>query len=148
MKRLFSLYFVILLTLQISGQYIDLKQFKDAGIDINQSPPQDLLNIGIGNCDMELIKSAIAKGADLNKQFEGAGISSFPLCSAIGAASSLMLPPDYSIIAVSYTHLRAHETPEHLVCRLLLEKNKKKTINTQIYSYVPNSTLTRTTPVW
>eukprot|EP00658_Telonema_sp_P-2_P028690 TRINITY_DN21938_c0_g1_i4.p1 TRINITY_DN21938_c0_g1~~TRINITY_DN21938_c0_g1_i4.p1 ORF type:complete len:169 (+),score=15.11 TRINITY_DN21938_c0_g1_i4:48-554(+) len=28
-------------------------------------------------------------------------------------------------IAVSYTHLRAHETPEHLVCRLLLEKKKK-----------------------
>src|SRR5678816_3483098 len=24
--------------------------------------------------------------------------------------------------ALSYTHLRAHETPEHLVCRLLLEK--------------------------
>ena len=24
---------------------------------------------------------------------------------------------------VSYTHLRAHETPEHLVCRLLLEKD-------------------------
>src|SRR5678815_762264 len=28
---------------------------------------------------------------------------------------------DYPL-AVSYTHLRAHETPEHLVCRLLLEK--------------------------
>ena len=27
---------------------------------------------------------------------------------------------------VSYTHLRAHETPEHLVCRLLLEKKKNK----------------------
>src|SRR5678815_5788179 len=27
-------------------------------------------------------------------------------------------------LAVSYTHLRAHETPEHLVCRLLLEKKK------------------------
>ena len=26
--------------------------------------------------------------------------------------------------AVSYTHLRAHETPEPLVCRLLLEKKK------------------------
>src|SRR5678815_157172 len=25
-----------------------------------------------------------------------------------------------SLVAVSYTHLRAHETPEHLVCRLLL----------------------------
>ena len=30
-----------------------------------------------------------------------------------------------SFDAVSYTHLRAHETPEHLVCRLLLEKKKK-----------------------
>src|SRR5678816_2808539 len=36
------------------------------------------------------------------------------------------LPPalrqisDTSYEAVSYTHLRAHETPEHLVCRLLL----------------------------
>ena len=27
-----------------------------------------------------------------------------------------------TVKAVSYTHLRAHETPEHLVCRLLLEK--------------------------
>src|SRR5678816_4582305 len=34
--------------------------------------------------------------------------------------SGVRLPP------VSYTHLRAHETPEHLVCRLLLEKKKKK----------------------
>ena len=32
---------------------------------------------------------------------------------------------DY-IQAVSYTHLRAHETPEHLVCRLLLEKKKNE----------------------
>ena len=29
-------------------------------------------------------------------------------------------------IPVSYTHLRAHETREDLVCRLLLEKKKKK----------------------
>src|SRR5678815_3923391 len=28
--------------------------------------------------------------------------------------------------AVSYTHLRAHETPEHLVCRLLLEKKNER----------------------
>eukprot|EP00658_Telonema_sp_P-2_P061988 TRINITY_DN5064_c0_g1_i3.p1 TRINITY_DN5064_c0_g1~~TRINITY_DN5064_c0_g1_i3.p1 ORF type:complete len:119 (-),score=12.57 TRINITY_DN5064_c0_g1_i3:5-361(-) len=33
---------------------------------------------------------------------------------------------------VSYTHLRAHETPEHLVCRLLLEKKKKKKVKKQI----------------
>ena len=29
--------------------------------------------------------------------------------------------------AVSYTHLRAHETRHDLVCRLLLEKKKRKT---------------------
>ncbi|VTU58485.1 hypothetical protein AMBR_BLFENHAL_02705 [Lacticaseibacillus rhamnosus] len=29
-------------------------------------------------------------------------------------------------MAVSYTHLRAHETVLDLVCRLLLEKKKKK----------------------
>ena len=29
------------------------------------------------------------------------------------------------VAPVSYTHLRAHETPEHLVCRLLLEKKKR-----------------------
>src|SRR5665648_11044 len=32
----------------------------------------------------------------------------------------------HSSIAVSYTHLRAHETRHDLVCRLLLEKKKKK----------------------
>eukprot|EP00658_Telonema_sp_P-2_P004968 TRINITY_DN11858_c0_g1_i1.p2 TRINITY_DN11858_c0_g1~~TRINITY_DN11858_c0_g1_i1.p2 ORF type:complete len:256 (-),score=63.34 TRINITY_DN11858_c0_g1_i1:100-867(-) len=35
-------------------------------------------------------------------------------------------PPAISPDPVSYTHLRAHETPEHLVCRLLLEKKKKE----------------------
>eukprot|EP00658_Telonema_sp_P-2_P051123 TRINITY_DN39148_c0_g1_i1.p1 TRINITY_DN39148_c0_g1~~TRINITY_DN39148_c0_g1_i1.p1 ORF type:complete len:105 (-),score=19.07 TRINITY_DN39148_c0_g1_i1:33-347(-) len=30
---------------------------------------------------------------------------------------------------VSYTHLRAHETPEHLVCRLLLEKKNTQKLD-------------------
>eukprot|EP00831_Metopus_contortus_P082592 TRINITY_DN8962_c0_g1_i2.p1 TRINITY_DN8962_c0_g1~~TRINITY_DN8962_c0_g1_i2.p1 ORF type:complete len:111 (+),score=10.55 TRINITY_DN8962_c0_g1_i2:110-442(+) len=34
--------------------------------------------------------------------------------------------PFYSPLSVSYTHLRAHETSLHLVCRLLLEKKKNK----------------------
>ena len=29
------------------------------------------------------------------------------------------------LLPVSYTHLRAYETPEHLVCRLLLEKTNR-----------------------
>eukprot|EP00658_Telonema_sp_P-2_P082154 TRINITY_DN8611_c0_g1_i2.p1 TRINITY_DN8611_c0_g1~~TRINITY_DN8611_c0_g1_i2.p1 ORF type:complete len:1447 (+),score=242.30 TRINITY_DN8611_c0_g1_i2:69-4409(+) len=36
------------------------------------------------------------------------------------------VPVTQTPVPVSYTHLRAHETPEHLVCRLLLEKKKKK----------------------
>src|SRR5678815_5018021 len=48
-------------------------------------------------------------------------------------------------VTVSYTHLRAHETPEHLVCRLLLEKKKKK--NTFFFFLMirrpPRSTLDR-----
>ena len=41
-------------------------------------------------------------------------------------ASFIHLGYDVVEMAVSYTHLRAHETPEHLVCRLLLEKKKKR----------------------
>eukprot|EP00658_Telonema_sp_P-2_P028845 TRINITY_DN22022_c0_g1_i2.p1 TRINITY_DN22022_c0_g1~~TRINITY_DN22022_c0_g1_i2.p1 ORF type:complete len:135 (-),score=46.91 TRINITY_DN22022_c0_g1_i2:46-450(-) len=40
------------------------------------------------------------------------------------------VPKALGVLAVSYTHLRAHETPEHLVCRLLLEKKKKTLSNT------------------
>ena len=35
-------------------------------------------------------------------------------------------------MAVSYTHLRAHETKANLVCRLLLEKKKTKTTTTYL----------------
>eukprot|EP00658_Telonema_sp_P-2_P074306 TRINITY_DN63499_c0_g1_i1.p2 TRINITY_DN63499_c0_g1~~TRINITY_DN63499_c0_g1_i1.p2 ORF type:complete len:109 (-),score=20.66 TRINITY_DN63499_c0_g1_i1:135-461(-) len=39
-------------------------------------------------------------------------------------ASFILIAIPLGAVAVSYTHLRAHETPEHLVCRLLLEKKK------------------------
>src|SRR5665647_3705000 len=39
---------------------------------------------------------------------------------------NLILQRSDDIEAVSYTHLRAHETDSYLVCRLLLEKKKKK----------------------
>ena len=40
---------------------------------------------------------------------------------------------------VSYTHLRAHETVLDLVCRLLLEKKKNTTTNTDITVYTINN---------
>src|SRR5678816_3732787 len=42
--------------------------------------------------------------------------------AAVSARASHMPASLHEPDAVSYTHLRAHETPEHLVCRLLLEK--------------------------
>src|SRR5665254_13057 len=52
--------------------------------------------------------------------------------SATGCSSFYTTPLlVYRHDAVSYTHLRAHETPEHLVCRLLLEK---ATATTEIYT--------------
>src|SRR5680860_1813911 len=39
----------------------------------------------------------------------------------------LLSQTDQPSVPVSYTHLRAHETDSYLVCRLLLEKKKKKT---------------------
>src|SRR5680860_1670298 len=43
----------------------------------------------------------------------------------IGYKSEGVIPVE----AVSYTHLRAHETDSYLVCRLLLEKKKTKKPN-------------------
>ena len=40
--------------------------------------------------------------------------------------------------AVSYTHLRAHETVLDLVCRLLLEKKKQQKANTKSIEHIKN----------
>src|SRR5678816_4300141 len=51
----------------------------------------------------------------------------FLLCSLVTCPCSTMKNLLVSILSISYTHLRAHETPEHLVCRLLLEKKNNNT---------------------
>ena len=53
---------------------------------------------------------------------------------------------DPSSLAVSYTHLRAHETVLDLVCRLLLEKKKrekKKKKKTHIIRHVTTGSMTK-----
>src|SRR5450756_3052547 len=44
----------------------------------------------------------------------------------VAANGDLDVDGHHTVEAVSYTHLRAHETRHDLVCRLLLEKKKKK----------------------
>src|SRR5678816_4791494 len=51
-------------------------------------------------------------------------ISLFPDYAHALAATACRCLQDDGVAPVSYTRLRAHETPEHLVCRLLLEKKK------------------------
>src|SRR5450759_5435928 len=55
-----------------------------------------------------------------------AGRSPRDWVGALPAQAGQPAPPAPSPAAVSYTHLRAHETRHDLVCRLLLEKKKKK----------------------
>src|SRR5678816_4397789 len=62
-------------------------------------------------------KVIVLTGALNPARFQGSD-AVFNIGCAVGAAQAL---PD-GVYTVSYTHLRAHETPEHLVCRLLLEK--------------------------
>ena len=47
---------------------------------------------------------------------------------------------------VSYTHLRAHETPEHLVCRLLLDKTQILLIKIIFQTDTPLTNISQTHP--
>src|SRR5678815_4983006 len=57
-----------------------------------------------------------------NADTDGDGYSDGDEINKLGTSPTNEFSHPYK--AVSYTHLRAHETPEHLVCRLLLEKKK------------------------
>src|SRR5678816_1117974 len=61
--------------------------------------------------------------AQLSHKHMKQGYFVYPLCCQ---SKMLTIFKSTHIDPVSYTHLRAHETPEHLVCRLLLEKKKLK----------------------
>ena len=63
------------------------------------------------------------------------------LSAALGVMSSLVS----SFRAVSYTHLRAHETVLDLVCRLLLEKKNNQLHESKSMDYNANNTIHRRT---
>ena len=68
-----------------------------------------------------MIDVASLSANELVLKLKSGDISSVELCKAYIKRIEKF---EKDVQAVSYTHLRAHETPEHLVCRLLLEKKK------------------------
>ena len=61
-------------------------------------------------CAVAIVPGAAVVGAGIGVDVEGVPILLFRFGDVL--------------VAVSYTHLRAHETRSNLVCRLLLEKKK------------------------
>ena len=60
------------------------------------------------------------------KKLAGAGIHAGYYKAALSGAESIEESDAGYVKTVSYTHLRAHETDSYLVCRLLLEKKKRR----------------------
>ena len=90
------------------------------------------------NPDSLILRSQNLSNEDFNKSLKcigraGAGTNNIPVNEATEKGIVVFNTPGANanavkeLVAVSYTHLRAHETKANLVCRLLLEKKKKKT---------------------
>ena len=82
----------------------------------------------------ETIQSLINSGEGYNVEFKVRIPSKVrelteEICAFANADGGYLL---IGVNAVSYTHLRAHETRHDLVCRLLLEKKKNKKTNEKI----------------
>src|SRR5450756_2788438 len=84
----------------------------------------NLKNLFTGWRDIDLTDKGVAEAREAGRKLKGQGIKfDVAFTSALIRAQRTL---DLMLEAVSYTHLRAHETRHDLVCRLLLEKKKKK----------------------
>src|SRR5678816_1479294 len=86
------------------------------------------LEQGLSRYDARLVSWLVQNHLELSVTAQKQDISDPEVINAFARRVGDETHLDY-LYAVSYTHLRAHETPEHLVCRLLLEKKKKNAIH-------------------
>ena len=86
------------------------------------------------NSDVEAESAQAAEVRDLTERIAAGGVGAGDPLTALRGMTG---PGSFGVFdrepggfdqPVSYTHLRAHETPEHLVCRLLLEKKNNKNL--------------------
>ena len=91
------------------------------------------VTIGTGNVAVHALKTPFANGqATYTIKATGAVGTTAGVYATVPGQNAVKLFI-IKVTAVSYTHLRAHETRHDLVCRLLLEK-KKKTIQNAAFS--------------
>src|SRR5678815_2463151 len=87
------------------------------------------IDLALGTIEKQFGKGSIMRlGKDaIEKEVQviPTGSLGLDIALGIGGLPRGRIVEIYGPESVSYTHLRAHETPEHLVCRLLLEKKKK-----------------------
>src|SRR5678815_4067004 len=112
----------------ISGAYTPIWVAHDAGFFAKEGLQDDIILIPSGT---QLAQVTVAGEIDIGS-LNGSSAIAAALSGAdlkiIGNSGNKMVfslyvrPEIKTVEPVSYTHLRAHETPEHLVCRLLLEK--------------------------
>src|SRR5678815_5234681 len=93
-----------------------LSDEKSRGIIREELAANLLVEAGAGSGKTQMLAERMAAGIATGVyQIEHMAAVTFTRKAASELRGRFHLAP------VSYTHLRAHETPEHLVCRLLLE---------------------------
>ena len=128
----------------MGGWLAALGEIKEHGFDpdnffktknFTQFQVPDVLNSVLsGSSDVGILSTCILEEAEALGMIEKGSLRVINKktddLSPIHCARSTQLYSDMSFVslqgvpAVSYTHLRAHETDSYLVCRLLLEKKK------------------------
>src|SRR5674536_27966 len=95
------------------------------GVDLAPDALYSPAGVGAAYLRAMNVTPPLAKFADLDPHLLGWSMGAFYGGRAEARIVRTPVPvvvADFtSMYPVSYTHLRAHETPEHLVCRLLLE---------------------------
>ena len=91
---------------QLAEQGLTLLALRNDTIDTNQDGDIDAVRVVVVLNSTAASNDLIVKLRGLHKERE------------------VLETQEISFQAVSYTHLRAHETDSYLVCRLLLEKKK------------------------
>ena len=118
----------------VHGEYRHLKMHAQLAEEMGLEPHKIIVP-DIGDC-IELTSNSIKRAGSVtsgSRLIDGEGIEDEK--ASVVIEDRRQLSEEGLFIAVSYTHLRAHETVLDLVCRLLLEKNFfNDTATTEIYT--------------